>query len=128
MSGVGKSVKGAFNRAKPFLKDGFKPVGFGKWKPKDLTAEFKDRTKNAWAAVNPSDTLKDIETAMTPDNSAMEELMRQQQEQANQPPMPMPDEEELRRARRRAGGSSRGGRASTIMSGGGSGQGQGLGG
>lgn len=72
--------------------------------------------------------IKPIREAMTPDNSAMEELMRQQQEQANQPPMPMPDEEELRRARRRAGGSSRGGRASTIMSGGGTGQGQGLGG
>lgn len=125
MSGVGKSVKGAFKRGTPFLKDGFKPVGLGKWKPKDLTKEFKDRTENAWAAVNPKDTLNDIEVAMTPDNSAMEQLLAEQQAANNKPEMPMPDEEEIRRARRRAGGASRSGRASTIMSGGAGGQGLG---
>lgn len=125
MSGIGKSLKGAFGRGKNFLMDGLKPIGVGSFTPKGMMNEFKDRTKNAWNAVNPEDTAKDIEIAMTPDNSAMEQLLAEQQAANNKPQMPMPDEEELRRARRRQGASSGGGRASTIMSGG---SGQGLGG
>lgn len=109
MSGLGKSVKNALSRNR--------------------------LTRIAQAAINPLNvnaqkkvlkgTGKDMELLMTPDNSAMERLAAAQEAANNQQAMPMPDDLEIQRARRRAGGASRGGRASTIMSGGGSGQGLG---
>ena len=121
MSGVGKSAKGAFKRATPFLKGSAKRVVNPYSALKDPKKDFKDLDD----ALNPGHALEDIEVAMAPDNSAMEALLAEQQAANNKPAMPMPDEEEIRRARRRAGGASRSGRASTIMSGGAGGQGLG---
>lgn len=87
-------------------------AGVGKV-PKMAKSIVKDFKHNPVKALDPTRVIKrtfnDIGEVMSPDNSAMEAMMKEQMK-----PIPMADEEELKKSRRRRGNTSTG-RASTIL-------------